>query len=79
MASLPMSVLQLLYSGKWYIVSILGVLYLWQAYRLYRRLSHINGPWLAQWSQLWLLGAIYRQNTHLEVYKLSKKYGVLHA
>jgi len=69
------SVFELLYGARWYIALALGALYLWQSYKSYRRLSHIKGPWLAQWSQLWLLGSIYRQQTHLEMHEVSKKYG----
>jgi len=32
-----------------------------KAFRVYRRLAHVKGPWLAQFSDAWLLGAIYRQ------------------
>lgn len=69
------SVLELLYSARWYLAAALVALYAWQSYLSYRRLSHIPGPWLAQWSQLWLLKSIYGQQSHLEMHEVSKKYG----
>jgi hypothetical protein len=66
----------LLYGARWYLILLLGVsYYALQSYRSYTRLSHIKGPWLAQWSILWLIGAVYRQKTHLEFYETYKKYG----
>jgi hypothetical protein len=44
-------------------------------YLSYRRLSHIRGPWLAGWSSLWLVGAVWRKQSHLEFYEVAKKYG----
>lgn len=73
--ALHLSILELLYSARWYIVFALVALYIWQSYQSYRRLSHIPGPWLAQWSQLWLLRSIYGQQSHLEMHEVSKKYG----
>jgi len=46
-------------------------------YISYRRLSHIPGPWLARWSSLWLVGAVWRKQSHLEFYEIAKKYGSL--
>lgn len=68
-------ILELLYSARWSIGSALVTLYFASLFRAYWRLSHIKGPWLAQFSDLWLLGAIYRQQDHLEFYDLTKKYG----
>ena len=72
------SLIDLLYSGRWYIVLLGIAYYALQSYRSYSRLSHIKGPQLAQWSFLWLVGAVYRQETHLEFYSIYKKYGALH-
>jgi hypothetical protein len=69
------SILELLYLARWSIGSVLVALYFASLFRAYWRLSHIKGPWLAQFSDLWLLGAIYRQQDHLEFYNLTKKYG----
>jgi hypothetical protein len=69
------ALLELLYPTRWYIGSTLVTLYFASLFRAYWRLSHIKGPWLAQFSDLWLLGAIYRQQDHLEFYDLTKKYG----
>jgi hypothetical protein len=44
-------------------------------YISYRRLSHIPGPWLARWSSLWLVGAVWRRHSHLEFYEIAKTYG----
>ncbi|KAE8443237.1 hypothetical protein EG329_002105 [Mollisiaceae sp. DMI_Dod_QoI] len=41
------------------------------------RLAHIPGPRLAAWSNLWLVRAIWKQQSHLDVYEVSKKYGPL--
>jgi hypothetical protein len=70
------SILELLYSARWSIDSALATLYFTSLFRAYWRLSHIKGPWLAQFSDPWLLGAIYRQQDHLEFYDLTKKYGL---
>jgi hypothetical protein len=45
------------------------------SYISYRRLSHIPGPWLASWSSLWLVGAVWRRHSHLEFYDIAKIYG----
>lgn len=70
------SIVALLYSARWYIASGLLCLYIAQGYRTYRRLSHIKGPWLAQFSDAWLLGAIYRQKAHYEFSDVKKQYGL---
>ncbi|KAE9382184.1 cytochrome P450 [Stipitochalara longipes BDJ] len=47
------------------------------SYISYSRLSHIPGPWFARWSSLWLVGTIWRRQSHLEFYEIAKKYGPL--
>jgi len=42
----------------------------------YRKLSHVPGPRLAVWSNLWIVGVLWRQQSHLEVYEVSKRYGI---
>ncbi|CZR67450.1 related to pisatin demethylase (cytochrome P450) [Phialocephala subalpina] len=46
-------------------------------YLSYRRLAHIPGPRLAACSNLWLVRAIWGQQSHLDVYEVSKQYGPL--
>jgi len=69
-------ILELLYSSRYLIASSFVFYFFAQQYLSYQRLSHIKGPWLAAWSNLWLAGAIWRQRSHLEVYEVSKKYGL---
>jgi hypothetical protein len=68
--------LELLYGARYLIAPSFVFYLLAKHYLSYRRLSHIKGPWLAAWSNLWLVGAIWRQRSHLEVYEVSKKYGL---
>ena len=69
------SVGELLYGFR-YAIALLALLYFFVVqYLSYRRLAHIKGPLLAQWSNLWLIGAVWRRNTHLEFYGVAKKYG----
>jgi len=70
------SVSNSLYDIKLAILVLLLAGYLIHSYLSYRRLSHIPGPWLAGWSNLWLVGAIYRKHSNLEFYKLAQKYGM---
>jgi uncharacterized membrane protein (DUF485 family) len=70
-----LSVIQQLYQARWYIVALLIASYIAQEIRAYRRLSHIKGPWFAQFSQLWLLTTIYQQKAHYVFDDVRKKYG----
>jgi hypothetical protein len=64
------------YAAKLYIV-ILGVCaYGLRSYASYQRLAHIKGPSLAAWSNFWLVRSVYNLNTHQELYKVNKKYGM---
>jgi hypothetical protein len=47
------------------------------SYTSYRRLAHIKGPFLAGWSNFWLVRTVYNLNTHQELYLVNKKYGML--
>jgi len=67
----------LLYHARWYITGIVLGVYTVLTFRAYRRLSKVKGPWIAQFTRLWLLGVIYRQRTHLELYSIHNKYGML--
>jgi len=46
-------------------------------YISYRRLAHIKGPFLAGWSNLWLVKSVYNLNTHQDLYQANMKYGIL--
>jgi hypothetical protein len=70
-----LSILEQVYRARWYIVTVVLAFYIARGIRSYRRLSHIKGPWLAQWSQLWLLTTIYQQKAHYVFYDIKKKYG----
>jgi hypothetical protein len=68
-----------LYSVKISIPVLLLAGYLLHSYLSYRRLSHIPGPWLAAWSNLWLVGVVLRKQSHLEYYELAEKYGIYYS
>jgi hypothetical protein len=67
---------QSLYDVKFAIPLLLLAGYLVHSYLSYRRLSQIPGPWLAGWSNLWLVGVVLRKQSHLEFYELEQKYGM---
>ena len=69
------SILELIYEARLYIALIPVIWYLLDSYLSYRKLSHIPGPGLAGWSSLWIVGAIWRKQSHLEFYEVAKKYG----
>lgn len=66
---------ELLYSLRFYAPLLFIAWYSIRSYLSYRRLSHIPGPRGVGWSSLWLLGAIWRKQSHLEFYKVGKQYG----
>ena len=70
-----LSILEQLYHARWYIVAVVIASYIAREVRTYRRLSHIKGPWFAQFSQLWLLKTIYQQKAHYVFDDVRKKYG----
>jgi hypothetical protein len=74
MASIS-SIAEQLYSVRIYIPILFAVSYFIHSYVSYRRLSHISGPRLAGWSSLWLVGAVWRKQSHLEFYEVAKQYG----
>jgi len=67
------------YAAKWYIATLALCSYGLQSYISYRRLAHIKGPFLAAWTNFWLVRAVYNKNTHQELYDASKKYGMLYS
>lgn len=70
------TVLGMLYDGRWYIACGLLALYLVNVLQDSRKLAHVKGPWITQFSDIWLLGVIFRQKSHHEFYDLKKKYGM---
>lgn len=42
---------------------------------LYNRLKHINGPWLASWSRLWLFRSTYRATLYSDLANVCKQHG----
>jgi hypothetical protein len=67
---------EILYSFRYYCVAIILIAYLAvTSYLSYRRLSHIKGPWFAAWSNLWLVGVVWRRKINLELYEVYKTYG----
>jgi hypothetical protein len=68
-----------LYSVKVSIPVLILAGYLVHSYLSYRRLSHIPGPWLAAWSNLWLVSVVLRKQSHLEYYELAEKYGIYYS
>jgi hypothetical protein len=47
---------------RWYIIAALVVVYSAKGYAEYRRLRAFNGPFLAQWTDLWLAKAAFGTN-----------------
>ena len=74
MASIS-SIAEQLYSVRFYIPILFALSYFFHSYVSHQRLSHIPGPRLAGWSSLWLVGAIWRKQSHLEFYEVAKRYG----
>jgi hypothetical protein len=72
---ISLSIVAQVYHARWYIVAVLLASYIIRKVRTYRRLSHIKGPWLAHFSELWLLATIYQQKAHYVFYDTKKKYG----
>jgi hypothetical protein len=69
-------ILEVLYTFRYYCVAFVLFAYLAVAnYLSYRRLSHIKGPWFAAWSNLWLVGVVWRRKINLELYEVYKTYG----
>jgi hypothetical protein len=66
-----------LYAISLYTIFLIVPAYGIRAYISYRRLAHVKGPTLAAWSNFWLLKAVYRLNTHKELYDVINKYGEL--
>jgi hypothetical protein len=66
----------ILYAISLYTIFLVVPAYGIRAYVSYRRLAHIKGPTLAAWSNFWLLKAVYRLNTHKELYDVTKRYGM---
>ena len=68
--------IELLYSSRYYCIAFLLFAYFAITnYLSYRRLSHIKGPWFAAWSNLWLVGVVWRRKINLELYEVYKTYG----
>ena len=64
------------YAARFYLVLLAVSVYGLKSYSSYRRLAHIKGPFLAGWSNFWLVRTVYNLNTHQELYEVNKKYGV---
>lgn len=62
-------------NASFFIGSVIGYFILVQ-YLSYRRLSHIPGPRLAAWSNLWLVRAIWGQQSHVNINEVSRRYGI---
>jgi hypothetical protein len=75
MAALPEFVAAV-YAAKLYLVIFAACAYVLRSYSSYQRLAHIKGPFFAKWSNLWLLRAVQKLNTHQALYKVNNKYGV---
>lgn len=65
------------YAARLYLVLFAVCAYGLRSYISYRRLAHIKGPFLAGWSNFWLVRTVYNLNTHQELYEVNEKYGVL--
>jgi len=59
------------------VVGSLALVYIVSSYVVsYRRLSHIPGPPLAAWTNLWWVNAAISRKGHLYLYDACKKYGM---
>jgi hypothetical protein len=63
------------YAARLYIGILAVCAYGLSSYISYRRLAHIKGPFVAGWSNFWLVRTVYNLNTHYELYQVNKKYG----
>ncbi len=54
---------------------VLAALLAAKSVRDYFRLRHIRGPWLAGWSNLWMLWALSSGRMNLILADVNKKYG----
>jgi len=64
------------YAARLYFGILAVCAYGLSCYISYRRLAHIKGPFLAGWSNLWLVKSVYDLNTHLALDQANKKYGI---
>jgi len=70
------SVLNFLYGVRYEAVLLFLAAIAWQEWASYRRLSHVKGPFWAQFTSLWISGAVATKRQHLEVFEVSQKYGL---
>jgi uncharacterized membrane protein len=64
-----------IFAARLYIFVLAICAYALRSYTSYQRLAHIKGPFLAGWSNFWLLRAVYNLKTHQELHQVNKKYG----
>lgn len=59
------------------VVGVLALVYVVNSYvASYRRLSHIKGPPVAAWTNLWWINAALSRRGHLYLYDACRKYGM---
>jgi hypothetical protein len=75
MSSVTNSSLSGFISPTWLLISILLGWYIVSSVRAYWRLRHIKGPWIAGWSNIWLVNAAMSKKYHLRLAEVSEKYG----
>jgi hypothetical protein len=68
--------LNFLYSVLYEAVLLFLAIIVWQEWVSYRRLSHVKGPFWAQFTSLWISGAVATKRQHLELFEVSQKYGL---
>lgn len=55
--------------------AFLFVAYVTHLYKQYSKLKAFRGPPTSGWSNLWLVRAVMRQNTHVDFANVCEKYG----
>lgn len=63
----------------WYLLAVVFAFalaaYLAQSYKQYLKLRAFRGPLTSGWSNVWLVRAVMRQNTHIDFANVCEKYG----
>ena len=69
------SVLEALYAARYQVLLLVLGAFVWQQWSSYHRLSRFKGPFLAQFTNLWMARSVASKRQHLELFKVYEKYG----
>lgn len=67
---------EILYAARYQILLLFGFIF-WRQWSSYRRLAKFKGPFVAQFTNLWMANAVASKRQHLELYEVYEKYGEL--